>query len=57
MLLVFYGTVFITFGGKNKTVGHILMKDPYFHLWKRLKKYQTLKKKGESSMLIKVTIL
>ena len=45
MLLVFYGTVFITFGGKNKTVGHILMKDPYFHLWKRLKKYQTLKKR------------
>ena len=45
MLLVFSSTVFPTFGGENESFGSFPLKDPYFHLEKRLRNYQTLKEK------------
>ena len=45
MLLVFSSTVFSIFGAENKSVGSCPLKDPYLHLEKRLRNYQTLKEK------------
>ena len=45
MLLVFSSTVFSIFDAENKSVGSCPLKDPYLHLEKRLRNYQTLKEK------------